>query len=310
MNLINLSETLPYHACVATIGFFDGVHVGHQFLIEKLRGYAQSMDLSSLLITFRDHPRKVMQSAYQPLLLSTCEEKIHRLSMTKVDDLLVLDFTPEMAKMTAWQFMKEVLKEKLYVKVLVIGYDHRFGHQRSEKFEDYVRYGRDLGIQVVRADAFSKNDIHVSSSMVRSCLIEGEIGIANQCLGYHYPLSGIVEQGFRIGSELGYPTANIRPSDGCKLVPKNGVYAVKVSVGNGTTKWWGMLNIGRRPTMENGDNRTIEVHVIDYQGDLYGQQVTLEFVSRLRDEKKFRNKSELVSQLRMDEAMVRKISEK
>ena len=308
MKLItSLSDELPYKSCVATIGFFDGVHVGHRYLVERLKNYAQAHGMASLLITFRTHPRVVMQSDYQPRLLSTYDEKVELLSKTGVDALVSLDFTPEMASMTARQFMDEVLRGRLSVKSLVIGYDHRFGRNRAETFEDYVRYGKELGIAVVRADAFQKNDLSVSSSMVRSCLTEGEVKIAAQCLGRYYALTGLVEKGFQVGSELGYPTANISINDVCKLIPKDGVYAVKMTIGNAAKKWCGMLNIGKRPTLDNGDNKTIEVHVLDYQGDLYGQEVTLEFVSRLRDEKKFRNKSELVNQLRMDEAMVRKI---
>lgn len=312
MKFITLTDPLPYQACVATIGFFDGVHRGHRFLIRQLSRYAVGHDLASLLVTFRTHPRQVMQAAYQPQLLTTYDEKCGQLATTGADYCLTLDFTTALAALSARRFMAEILKEKLSVKVLVIGYDHRFGHDRSEGFAEYVEYGRELGMEVVRADAFAMSEVNVSSSMVRACLAEGEVGIAARCLTRPYEITGRVVHGFHVGHELGFPTANIQVEDSQKLIPKNGVYAVwvKGKIGGEEHVWGGMLNIGLRPTMENGENRTIEVHLLDFAGDLYGCRLTLSFVRRLRDERKFRNKGELVHQLREDEAMVRMILNK
>lgn len=312
MKFITLTDPLPYQACVATIGFFDGVHRGHRFLIRQLTRYAVGHDLASLLVTFRTHPRQVMQAAYQPQLLTTYDEKCRQLATTGADYCLTLDFTTALAALSARRFMAEILKEKLSVKVLVIGYDHRFGHDRSEGFAEYVEYGRELGMEVVRADAFAMSEVNVSSSMVRACLAEGEVGIAARCLTRPYEITGRVVHGFHVGHELGFPTANIQVEDSQKLIPKNGVYAVwvKGKIGGEEHVWGGMLNIGLRPTMENGENRTIEVHLLDFAGDLYGCRLTLSFVRRLRDERKFRNKGELVHQLREDEAMVRMILNK
>lgn len=312
MKFITLTDPLPYQACVATIGFFDGVHRGHRFLIRQLTRYAVGHDLASLLVTFRTHPRQVMQAAYQPQLLTTYDEKCGQLATTGADYCLTLDFTTALAALSARRFMAEILKEKLSVKVLVIGYDHRFGHDRSEGFAEYVEYGRELGMEVVRADAFAMSEVNVSSSMVRACLVEGEVGIAARCLTRPYEITGRVVHGFHVGHELGFPTANIQVEDAQKLIPKNGVYAVwvKGKTGGEEHVWGGMLNIGLRPTMENGENRTIEVHLLDFAGDLYGCRLTLSFVRRLRDERKFRNKGELVHQLREDEAMVRMILNK
>lgn len=312
MKFITLTDPLPYQACVATIGFFDGVHRGHRFLIRQLTRYAVGHDLASLLVTFRTHPRQVMQAAYQPQLLTTYDEKCGQLATTGADYCLMLDFTTALAALSARRFMAEILKEKLSVKVLVIGYDHRFGHDRSEGFAEYVEYGRELGMEVVRADAFAMSEVNVSSSMVRACLAEGEVGIAARCLTRPYEITGRVVHGFHVGHELGFPTANIQVEDSQKLIPKNGVYAVwvKGKIGGEEHVWGGMLNIGLRPTMENGENRTIEVHLLDFAGDLYGCRLTLSFVRRLRDERKFRNKGELVHQLREDEAMVRMILNK
>ena len=312
MKFITLTDPLPYQACVATIGFFDGVHRGHRFLIRQLTRYAVGHDLASLLVTFRTHPRQVMQAAYQPQLLTTYDEKCGQLATTGADYCLTLDFTTALAALSARRFMAEILKEKLSVKVLVIGYDHRFGHDRSEGFAEYVEYGRELGMEVVRADAFAMSEVNVSSSMVRACLAEGEVGIAARCLTRPYEITGRVVHGFHVGHELGFPTANIQVEDSQKLIPKNGVYAVwvKGKIGGEEHVWGGMLNIGLRPTMENGENRTIEVHLLDFAGDLYGCRLTLSFVRRLRDERKFRNKGELVHELREDEAMVRMILNK
>ena len=312
MKFITLTDPLPYQACVATIGFFDGVHRGHRFLIRQLTRYAVGHDLASLLVTFRTHPRQVMQAAYQPQLQTTYDEKCGQLATTGADYCLTLDFTTALAALSARRFMAEILKEKLSVKVLVIGYDHRFGHDRSEGFAEYVEYGRELGMEVVRADAFAMSEVNVSSSMVRACLAEGEVGIAARCLTRPYEITGRVVHGFHVGHELGFPTANIQVEDSQKLIPKNGVYAVwvKGKIGGEEHVWGGMLNIGLRPTMENGENRTIEVHLLDFAGDLYGCRLTLSFVRRLRDERKFRNKGELVHQLREDEAMVRMILNK
>lgn len=312
MKFITLTDPLPYQACVATIGFFDGVHRGHRFLIRQLTRYAVGHDLASLLVTFRTHPRQVMQAAYQPQLLTTYDEKCGQLATTRADYCLTLDFTTALAALSARRFMAEILKEKLSVKVLVIGYDHRFGHDRSEGFAEYVEYGRELGMEVVRADAFAMSEVNVSSSMVRACLAEGEVGMAARCLTRPYEITGRVVHGFHVGHELGFPTANIQVEDSQKLIPKNGVYAVwvKGKIGGEEHVWGGMLNIGLRPTMENGENRTIEVHLLDFAGDLYGCRLTLSFVRRLRDERKFRNKGELVHQLREDEAMVRMILSK
>lgn len=308
MKFTTLNEGLPHHeGCVATIGFFDGVHRGHRFLIGQVVACAAERGLSSLLITFRTHPRQALHAAYQPQLLTTYEEKCKWLATTEADYCVTLEFTPDLAALSAREFMSEVLRDRLGVKVLVIGYDHRFGHDRSEGFEDYVAYGHELGMEVVRAEAFSMGDVHVSSSMVRACLSEGEVGMAARCLGRLYELTGKVVHGFQIGHELGFPTANLEVEDAQKLIPKDGVYAVRVKEQGKEAVWNGMLNIGCRPTLGNGHSRTLEVFLLDFEGDLYGSVLTLAFASRLRDERKFRNKGELAHQLREDERNVREI---
>ena len=307
MRFLTLSDGMPAVACAATIGFFDGVHRGHQYLIRQVVQCAASRGQASLLVTFRRHPRQVMHADYQPQLLSTFEEKCALLAATGADYCATLDFTMELAALSARQFMADILRDKFGVRTLVIGYDHRFGHDRVAGFADYVEYGRELGMEVVRAEPFSMGGVNVSSSVVRACLCDGEVAMAARFLGRPYAFSGIVVEGFHEGHGLGYPTANLQPEDPCKLVPKGGVYAVKVRLQGRQAAFAGMLNIGTRPTLDNGDNRSIEVYLLDFSGDLYGCRLTLDFICRLRDEKKFRNKGELANQLRADEAAVRNL---
>lgn len=307
MRFLTLSDGMPAVASAATIGFFDGVHRGHQYLIRQVVQCAASRGQASLLVTFRRHPRQVMHADYQPQLLSTFEEKCALLAATGADYCATLDFTMDLAAMSARQFMADILRDKFGVRTLVIGYDHRFGHDRVAGFADYVEYGRELGMEVVRAEPFSMGGVNVSSSVVRACLCDGEVAMAARCLGRPYALSGTVVEGFHEGHGLGYPTANLQPEDPCKLVPKGGVYAVKVRLQGRQAAFAGMLNIGTRPTLDNGDNRSIEVYLLDFSGDLYGCRLTLDFICRLRDEKKFRNKGELANQLRADEAAVRNL---
>ncbi|MCD8318732.1 MAG: FAD synthetase family protein, partial [Paraprevotella sp.] len=199
MKFVTLSDAECHlKPSVATIGFFDGVHCGHRFLIQQVERYAVQFGLASLLVTFRAHPRQVMHSSYQPQLLSTYEEKCALLAGTGADYCLTLDFTPELAALSARRFMADILRDKFSVKALVIGYNHRFGHDRSESFFDYVAYGKEIGMDVILAQAYSVGEVHVSSSMVRACLAEGEVSMAAKCLGRPYALSGQVVEGFHV----------------------------------------------------------------------------------------------------------------
>lgn len=292
--------------CVATIGFFDGVHRGHQFLVEQVLRLAAARGLDALLVSFDAHPRQVMQSDYKPQLLSTLTEKCRLLGQTGVDACVLLHFTPEMAALSAYDFMRDILRDRLQVRVLVIGYDHHFGRGGKDSFADYVRYGQELGIEVVHADALEWSGIHISSSVVRSLLLEGEVERAAKCLNRPYTLGGTVVHGFHLGHELGFPTANIQPDDSCQLIPKTGVYAVWVTLDSGKS-YAGMLNIGNRPTMDNGNRISIEVHLLHFEEDLYGQHLNVAFIRRLRDEKRFRNKGALANQLKRDAQDVAKL---
>lgn len=283
---------------VATIGFFDGVHLGHRHLIQQVQKAAAERSLSSMVVTFPDHPRQVVQTDFQPRFLSTFDEKCRLLAATGIDCCAVLPFTSELAALSAREFMSEILYRQWQVKVLVIGYDHRFGHNRSEGFEDYLRYGADIGMEVLQADVCRVGEVNASSSVVRTLLAEGEVSLAARCLGYSYVLEGTVVGGQQIGRTLGFPTANLQVNDALKLVPADGVYAVRVRLGDDIYK--GMLNIGCRPTIDEDTRRTIEVHLFHFVGDLYGRQLSIEFVRRIRGEQKFRNREALTRQLQLD----------
>lgn len=302
MKIIDLKkQEAPLTPCVATIGFFDGVHQGHRHLIGKMLEAARDAGLPATVITFSRHPRQVLQSDWRPQLLSTFDEKVALLSQTGADRLVILPFDAAMARLSARDFMESVLCRQLGVQVLVTGYDNRFGHRTPgvvEGFDDYIGYGRQLGMTVLRGDPLDVAAVRVSSSKVRQMLVGGDVSQAAVCLGRPYTLSGTVVSGEHVGTGLGFPTANLEPGDADKLIPASGVYAVKVCLPSGEVKH-GMMNIGRRPTF-GGDHVTLETHVFHFEGDLYGRQLTVQFIARLRAERPFESREALVAQLMAD----------
>ena len=289
-------------ARVASIGFFDGVHRGHLCLIEQLRDEAVRRGMGSLLVTFDRHPRTVLSPSQVPPLLTTLEEKERLLRATGVSEIAILPFTLELSRLSAREFMEQVLRRELGVKVLILGYDHAFGHGGGS-LDDYVRWGRETGIEVVRAHELSS--LMVSSSKCRRLIEEGDVRGAAEMLGRFYTLSGEVVRGFHVGHELGFPTANLQV-EAEKVMPRNGAYAVWATLADGE-RHGGMLNIGTRPTIGNGETTSVEVNLLDYDGNLYDQRLTVEFVARLRDERRFDSRSELMSQLALDEAAAREL---
>lgn len=282
-----------------TIGFFDGVHLGHRFLVSELSKLAKEKGLDSAVLTFRTHPRQVLHSDYIPSLLTTAEEKIELLQSTGVDYIVVTEFTQELSQLSAQEFMR-MLHDNLNVRCLMIGYDHRFGHNRSESFEDYVRFGKEIGIEVVQSSPLVVDEINVSSSAVRKAISEGNVAHANQLLGREYTLAGEIVKGFQVGRTIGYPTANIA-YDGCRMLPKDGVYAATVSVDN--NPYNAMLYIGSRPTVNTG-KISVEAYLFDFSGDIYGKSVVVSFVDRVRESIKFDSVAELKIQLQKDENCV------
>lgn len=285
---------------IATIGFFDGVHIGHCHLINMLKKVARERGVESCVITFDRHPRQVVQPEWCPEMLTTLEEKTQLLEATGIDRCEVLHFDREMANQSAHDFMQHTLKEKLGVSILVTGYDNRFGHNRSEGFEDYVRYGKEIGIEVIKGEELTDGSNNVSSSSIRRMLKEGRIEDATRCLGREYQLTGTVVGGEHIGRTIGFPTANISPDDSSKLIPANGVYAVDVwSQAGDINRERAMLNIGTRPTF-NGTATTIEVHIPHFAGNLYGSTLSIAFLRKIREERKFDSPEALVEQLNKD----------
>lgn len=303
---LNQNDIGNINPCVATIGFFDGVHLGHRFLIEHVMKEARSIGLSSIVITFDRHPREVLHQDYQPELLTTMPSKLQLLESTGVDQVVVLHFDEAMAQLSAKEFMSRVLRNQLNVRKLIIGYDNRFGHNRAETFDDYVRYGKELGMAVAQHSAFEINGIELSSSVVRAFLKDGEVELANRCLGYPYTIVGRVVDGFKEGRRMGYPTANLDISGSGQLVPANGVYAVRVGIGDSKETLPAMTGIGVRPTF-GGTERTLETFIFDFHEDIYGQQLRLSFIKRIREERKFDNVTQLVNQLKEDERVIEKI---
>lgn len=283
--------------CCATIGFFDGVHRGHQFILSQLRTVAKEHAMASLVVTFRQHPRQVLQQDYIPKLLTPGDRKEQLLKATGVDYVVMLDFSLQMSSLSARQFMS-FLHDRYNVRRLVIGYDNRFGHNREETFEDYRRYGTELGIVVEEAKAFADGDVTVSSSVIRRLLAGGNITAVNACLGRRYGFSGTVEHGFGEGRKLGFPTANLHLAAE-QLVPRNGVYAVMVSVDGIEGEFMGMMNIGNRPTFGSFSD-TVEVNIIGLDADIYGRRVNVTFADRIRDGRKFDSVGQLQAQLALD----------
>lgn len=302
------NDTRLTEPCVATIGFFDGVHRGHQFLIRQVTDEARRCGMQSMVITFDRHPREVLRPDSHPELLTTLTTKTILLSRTQVDTTVVLPFTLEMAAMSARDFMDKVLRGQLGVRKLIIGYDHRFGHNRSEGFDEYVDFGRQLGIEVLQSSPLDVEGVRVNSSAIRQFVKNGDIAAANACLGYPYTLDGVVEHGFAEGRKLGFPTANLGIDGTGQLPPKAGVYAVWVRLEDSMQMMHGMMNVGTRPTFD-GERQTLEVNIFSYKGNLYGQRLLVSFAGRIRDERRFDSPAELAEQLRQDKEQIKQFFE-
>lgn len=290
----------------ATIGSFDGVHRGHVAMIEETRRRAAAAGLPVTLVTFATHPRMIFDADPQPFLLSSPRMHMERLAATGVERCVVLDFNRELAAMTAREFMHEVLVKHLNVKLLALGYDHRFGRPvEGENADAYIDYGREMGIEVVRAARYNEAGAKVSSSQVRRALAAGDVESAATLLGYRYPISGTVVHGAALGREIGFPTANIELDEPMQLLPLNGVYEVSATVADRLYR--GVMNVGVKPTVTGCGKRTVELFIIDFTGDLYGHNVCVEFVRRLREERRFSSLDELKAQIVKDVSEVQRL---
>lgn len=297
-------ENRSAHNKVVTVGFFDGVHTGHRFLADRLKSEAAARGMISQIVTFAEHPRQIIQSEYRPLLLSTPQDKLAMLEQTGADICTSLHFTRELAEMDARSFMRDVLYGEFGAGCLLMGHDHRFGHDRISDFNTYRRLGEEIGIEVLHCDALIRQNQPVSSSRIRRCLAEGQTAEANAMLGYLYTIKGTVVHGLQNGRKIGFPTANLKPYCELLQIPANGVYSAWAIVRG--MKYMAMLNIGFRPTVSsNCDVRTIEAHLLDFDCDIYGEELSLSFVSYIRPERRFDGLESLAGQLCIDRDNVR-----
>lgn len=301
----SLEEFEPLANAVVTQGTFDGVHIGHQKILDRVRNVAAQKGGESVLLTFFPHPRMVLQPDDNTLhLLSTTEEKIERLRKAGIDHLLVIPFTLEFSRQSSMQFVRDVLVNTIGVKTLVIGYDHRFGKNREGSMDDLHELGQVYGFEVEEIPPQDIDDVTVSSTKIRNALQDGEVDVAAKYLGYHYPVSGKVVAGNSLGKTIGYPTANIVVEETYKLIPSDGVYAVRVIVDGEV--YGGMANMGKQPTFDNR-RHAFEVHIFDFNADIYGRIIRVEFVAHLRSEMKFSGVDALIAQLKQDESTARNV---
>jgi riboflavin kinase/FMN adenylyltransferase len=301
----NIEEFNPNKPVWVTQGTFDGVHIGHQKILKQVVAEARKNDGVSVLLTFYPHPRLVLYPDDNELkLLNTIDEKARLVERLGIDYMIILPFTKELSRMPAMEFVRDVLVTQLNTRKLIIGYDHRFGRNREGSLEKMIELAAIYGFQVEEIPAQDIDDSTVSSTKIRKALLSGDVQTATQYLGKNYTISGRVVEGHQQGRKLGYPTANIALETTYKLIPQNGVYAVKLYVEHKTYN--GMLNIGLNPTFDD-KGWSIEVHLFDFEGDLYNKFVTLELIDYVRAEEKFANKDALAAQLKKDEERIREI---
>lgn len=300
-----LADIKPLNHAVVTSGTFDGVHVGHQRILQRLNEVAKEKNGESLVLTYWPHPRLVVSQDSQDLkLLTTISEKIEFIEKLGVQHLLVVPFTREFSELSAEKYVQEVLINTLGTKTLVIGYDHRFGKNREGGF-DYLEHNQSrFGIQLEEIPRQEIEDLTISSTKIRNALTEGDVPLASSLLGRNYVFTGIVAKGRQLGRQLGFPTANVQVKENYKLIPANGVYAVRIRMRD--KQYNGVMNIGSRPTVD-GFGRTQEVHIFDFNDDIYGELVTVEVVSFIRAEKKFDSVETLKKHIWEDAETARKI---
>ncbi len=294
----NIANFSTNEKTFVTIGTFDGVHFGHQKILEKLVSEAKEAGKKAILLTFFPHPRMILQKNATIELLNTIDERAALLKKTGLDYLIIHPFDKAFSKTTALEFVREILVNTFNISKLIIGYDHHFGKNREGNIKQLTAYSHLYDFVVEEIPAQDIDDVSVSSTKIRRALANGNLKTANNYLGYNFMLNGFVVNGKKIGGTIGYPTANIDIKEDYKLIPKVGVYVVKSFLANKTV--YGMMNIGNRPTV-NGKHQTIEVHFFDFEGDLYGENLKIELIYFLRDEHKFDSLDSLILQLKEDE---------
>ena len=283
---------------VVTIGTFDGVHVGHKAILRRLVETAKKEDLDSVVLTFFPHPRMVLQQDMDLKLLNTIEERTQLLQETGLDHLVVHPFTHAFSRLTALEYVRDILVNSLKAKKIIIGYDHRFGRNRTANIENLKEFGITYGFEVVEISAKEIDDVAISSTKIRNALVAGDIETANSYLGYNFMVTGEVVRGKAIGRTINYPTANLKLKETYKLVPKNGVYIVQSILNN--EKFFGITSIGTNPTV-GGIKKTIETHFLGFNKDLYGEEITIEFLKFIRNEETFDSIETLRQEIVKDE---------
>ncbi len=300
----SISKFDKKHSTAITIGTFDGVHIGHRKILERLINNAKDLNLKSTVLTFFPHPRMVLQKDTDIKLLNTIDERIQILEKSGLDYLIVHPFTLEFSRLSATEFVRDILVNNLKIKKIVLGYDHRFGRNRNANINDLISFGNTLGFEVEEIPAQEIDDVSVSSTKIRKALLSGNIKTANAYLGYNYMLTGIVQKGKGLGRKINFPTANLHIVETYKLIPKIGVYVVKSILNNATV--YGMMNVGYNPTIAGTGNlpvdrqENIEIHFFDFDQDLYGQKIQVDIIDRIRDEHKFDSVEKLQQQLKKD----------
>ncbi|MDP3681842.1 MAG: bifunctional riboflavin kinase/FAD synthetase [Flavobacterium sp.] len=282
---------------ILTLGTFDGVHIGHKKILKKLTQNTENQKYESLVLTFFPHPRMVLQEHSDIKLLNTIDEKIDLLEKIGIENLVIHPFDEAFSRLTAEEFVSNILVDRFHIQKIVIGHDHRFGRNRTANIDDLIAYGKEYGFEVEQISVQEINDISVSSTKIRNALLEGDMALANDYLGYNYFLTGSIIQGKQLGRTIGFPTANLKIEENYKLIPQNGVYIVK-SIIDGQSVF-GMMNIGFNPTV-NGQKQSIEIHYFDFNADLYNQKISVSILQRIRSEQKFESVDLLKEQLEKD----------
>ena len=293
----SISEFNSTQKTIVTIGTFDGVHIGHQKIIEKLIQGTENSDYESLILTFFPHPRMVLHEASSIKLLNTINEKSGFLKKMGLDNLVIHPFDKEFSNLSAEEFVKTILVDSFNIQKIIIGYDHRFGKNRASNIDDLIAFGDKYGFEVEQISAQEVDSVSVSSTKIRDAIANGTMAVANEFLGYNYLLSGKIIKGKQLGRTIGFPTANIKIEENYKLIPKNGVYIVKSIIQEKTV--FGIMNIGLNPTV-NGEDLSIEVHFLDFDIAIYNTEITVSVIDRIRDEQKFSSIDLLKAQIQKD----------
>ena len=287
---------------IVTIGTFDGVHMGHQKILKQLNKTALTNELESILVSFFPHPRMVLQKESSLKLLNTIEERTYMIEKTGISNLIIQPFTREFSRLSALDFVRDILVNQLHIKKIIVGYDHQFGRNRNANIDDLIEFGKTYDFEVIEISAQQLENVSISSTKIRNALNEGAVESANNYLGYPFMISGLIVKGKGIGKTLEFPTANLHLKEDYKLIPKNGVYLVQSIISG--KEVFGLTNIGTNPTV-GGTYKTIETYFLDYSNDLYQKEIQLNFIKKIREEKTFGSKGALKNAITKDEQFAR-----